>query len=434
MQHLINHVAVERIAAEMFANGRARYFLLGAIALAAASAAGAALATIWLGLALFVEEGRRLSAPVLANLSGRDAMRAQLALAVVESAAWAGAPAIAWFGRPDFGPSIALLMLCALLGHTALNTTQGRIATLLGCAPYLALGGIFLVDAAAEGALGIVAVCMGLAGYCFAAALHHAHRAKHARMLDREWVRQINRDYADSGAIAWELDFPRKTLVGADKLSRIAGQRVSFHDVVHGGMFSPEGERALVCGLFAPGCSRQVLFEHDMACADGSILRLRHQGFFRSAPDGAPDRFTCISRIESRTHGAARGARPLVLVIGAARAEPIAHALDRTGFATQIAGYRSGLTFARINAPALIILEVGHVADWRLLEKLNQQPIPVIALSDASDRGEALARGAAEHVPADAAGGVLIAAVMRLARLPESASAHAPASKQAAAS
>lgn len=423
MQHFINHVAMERIAAEMFSNGRARYFLLGAIAVAAASAAGAALATIWLGLALFVEEGRRLTAPALANLPKREQAWAQLALAMVESAAWAGAPAIAWFGRPDFGPSIALLMLCALLGHTALNAKQGRIATLIGCTPYLALGGIFLIDAAAEGALWIVAACMGLAGYAFAAALHHAHRAKHARMLDREWVRQINRDYADSGAIAWELDFPRQTLAGADKLARIAGQPISYHDVVHGGMFAPEGERALVCGHFAPGGSRQVLFEHDMACADGSVLRLRHQGFFRTAPDGAPERFTCISRIEGRTHAVTRGARPLVLVIGAARAEPIAHALDRAGFATQIAGYRSGLTFARINAPALIILEVGHVADWRLLEKLNQQPIPIITLSDASERGEALSRGAAEHVPADAAAGVLIAAVMRLARLPESAPA-----------
>lgn len=422
MQHFINHVAVERLAAEIFSNGRARYFLLGVIALAAAVAAGPALATIWLGLALFVEEGRRLTASVLANLTKRDEMRAQLALSVVESAAWAGAPAIAWFGRPDFGPSIALLMLCALLGHTALNARQGRIATLIGCTPYLALGGVFLVDAAAEGALWIVAACMCLAGYAFAAALHHAHRAKHARMLDAEWVRQINRDYADSGAIAWELDFPRQRLLGADKLSRIAGQEVSFHDVVDGGMFALEGERGLVCGHFAFGGTRQVLFEHDMACADGSILRLRHQGFFRATPDGAPERFTCISRIEAHT-AAARGARPLVLVIGGERAEPAAHALDRAGFATQIAGYRSGLTFARINAPALVILEVSHIADWRLLERLQQDGTPVIAIADADERGEALSRGAAEHVPNTAAAGVLIAAVMRLARLREQAPA-----------
>lgn len=422
MQHFINHVAMERLAAEIFSNGRARYFLLGVIALAAAVAAGPALATIWLGLALFVEEGRRLTASVLANLTKRDEMRAQLALSVVESAAWAGAPAIAWFGRPDFGPSIALLMLCALLGHTALNTKQGRIATLIGCTPYLALGGIFLFDAAAEGALWIVAACMGLAGYAFAAALHHTHRAKHARMLDREWVRQINRDYADSGAIAWELDFARRTLVGGDKLSRIAGQPVSFQAVVHGGMFALDTERALVCGHFSRGGSRQVLFEHDMACADGSLLRLRHQGFFRSAPDGAPERFTCISRIEART-AAARGARPLVLVIGAERAGPTAHALDRAGFATQIAGYRSGLTFARVNAPALVILEVSHIADWRLLERLQQGGTPVIAIADTDERAEALSRGAAEHVPNTAAAGVLIAAVMRLARLREQAPA-----------
>ncbi len=431
MQHFINHVAVERFAAEMFSNGRARYFLLVVIAFAAASAAGPALATIWLGLALFVEEGRRLTAPALANLTKRDEMRAQLSLTLVESAAWAGAPAIAWFGRPDFGPSIALLMLCALLGHTALNAKQGRIATLLGCAPYLALGGVFLVDAAAEGALWIVAACMGLAGYAFAAALHHNHRAKHTRMLDREWVRQINRDYIDSGAVAWELDFPRQTLVGGDKLSRIAGQEVSFHDVVDGGMFAPEGERALVCGHFALGGTRQVLFEHDMACADGAVLRLRHQGFFRATPDGAPERFTCISRIEARV-AAARGARPLVLVIGGECAGPTAHALESAGFATQIAGYRSGLTFARINAPALVILEVSHVADWRLLERLQQDGTPVIAIADADDRGEALTRGAAEHVPNTAAAGVLIAAVMRLARLREQATAPAQSRRAAA--
>lgn len=436
MQHFVNHAAVERIAAEVFSNSRSRYYLLGAAALIAASAAGAAMATIWLGLALFVEEGRRWMATPIATLSRPQQERARLALAVVEAAAWAGAPAIAWFGRPDFGPSAALLLLCALLAHTALNARQGRIATLIGCAPYALLGCVFILDAAAEGALWIVTACMGLAGYGFAATLHHAHRAKHARMLDAEWVRQLNRDYADTGAIAWELDFARRRLIGADKLSRIAGRRLGFADVIDSGLLAPEGERDLVRGHFGPGGSRQIMFEHDMVCEDGSHLRLRHQGFFRAAPDGAPDRFTCVSRIEPSAHAAspARGARPLVLIVGAARAETTAQTLERAGFATQIAGYRSGLTFTRINAPALVVLEVEHVADWRLLERLSQDGTPVVAISDADERGEALARGAAEHVSSGANAGVLIAAAMRLARLQQTAPLQTPAaSKHAAA-
>jgi hypothetical protein len=297
VQHWLNQSAIERFAAEMFAGPRARVYFLAFIALALAAAAGLAIAAVWLGLTLLAEEVRRALAIRVPDLPRRERETATLALAIVESTLMTAAPAIAWYARADLGPPLAIAMLCVLLAHAAQNSKLGRRATVAACSPYAVLGLLFVLEGAAMDALWPAALAMAGAGYVFAAALHHAHQAKHQRMLDGECVRQMNMAHAEPGAAAWEIDFTSRRVSGADKLAGLIGRAIDFDKALTHDLHAAPQDRALVRAMFAPGPSRNVVIEHDVAGPDGVARRVRHRGFLRTAPDGAPLRFTCTTRL-----------------------------------------------------------------------------------------------------------------------------------------
>ncbi|HJS79124.1 MAG TPA: hypothetical protein VJ748_00755, partial [Vitreimonas sp.] len=295
MQYFINHAAIERASGEVFAGPRAQLYLFGLIALLAAAAAGLAPAAIWLGLALLVDEARNAFAKRLGAFSAAQAKAALLALDIASAASLAAAPAIAWYAGGVLSAGLAAIMLCVLVAHAAFSGRHGRLHTFATCAPYALLGAMFLFDAG--GAFVAVAACALGVGYVFALAMHHAHAAAHARVQDAEWVRQLNMSFGDADSAAWEIDFTRGRLIGAQRLGALFGRPVSYRDVVEGCFASTE-DRALVKAAFAPegGGFRRIALEHDAVRADGARIRVRHQGFVRTTAAGAPVRLTCVTR------------------------------------------------------------------------------------------------------------------------------------------
>ena len=293
VQSFINRANAERATAEVFSNSHARVWLMGLLALCVASAAGLGAGAVWLGAALLVEHARK----ALAARTPRRARFALLALDIAGTASLAVAPAIAWFARVDMGEPLAVVMLAALVMQTAFNGGRGRINALIACAPYGALGYVFLFEATGDGAFFPAAMAAIAGAYLFAAALNQAHRAQHARMQDSEWLRQLNMSYSEGGAAAWEIDFERQRLIGADKLTALIGRDVTYQDVVSGAFAAP-ADRALVKSAFAPdmGAARRIAVEHQVR---GGDARVRHQGFVRTTPEGAPVRLTCITRLSS---------------------------------------------------------------------------------------------------------------------------------------
>jgi signal transduction histidine kinase/ActR/RegA family two-component response regulator len=296
VQYFINHAAIERASGEIFAGPRARLYLFCVIALLTAAAAGLAPAAIWLGLVLLADEARNTFATRLTRLSVMQAKAARLALDLAGAASLAAAPAIAWYAGGLLSAALAATMLCVLLADAAFTGRHGRLHALAVCAPYALLGATFLFDAGA-GLLAACACAVGLA-YLFVLAIHHAHAAAHDRVQDAEWVRQLNMSFGDAHSAAWEIDFTRDRLVGAQRLGAVLGRAVSYQDVVEGGCFASAEDRTLVKAAFTParGAVRQIALEHDAVRADGSRVRVRHQGFVRTTADGAPVRLTCVTR------------------------------------------------------------------------------------------------------------------------------------------
>ncbi len=295
MQHFLNHEALEKAAAEVFSGARARFYLLGIVALAVAAAAGFAAAAIWLGLALLVDEVRRLLTVPVAGLPRADRDPATLALAIVDAAMLAAAPAIAWYARAELGTVLATSLLCLLTINAATASRLGRRATLAACSPFAALGLLFVFEAAAADAFWPAALSMSAICYASAAVLNRSHAARQARAQDAEWVRQRNMGFGDGEAAAWELDFAERRLVGGEKLSALLGRNVCFESLTSGDFGAAPRDRGLVQALFAPGATRKVGVEHDLLSRGGE-RRLRHEGFLRAAPDGTPLRFTCVTR------------------------------------------------------------------------------------------------------------------------------------------
>ncbi|MFN3462676.1 MAG: ATP-binding protein [Terricaulis sp.] len=298
MQYFINHAAIERAAAEVFSSARARFYLYGLTALAVAAAAGLALATIWLGLMLLVDATRVALSKQLKPLSAAQAAAAALALDIAHSASLAVAPAIAWYSSSAFGGFIATALLIALVADTAFNAKRGRVHALVSCAPYALLGLTLLFESGSFAAFAAIGVTGVIVAYVFAAALHQAHRAAHARMQDAEWVRQLNMSFGDAASAGWELDFERNRIAGAQRLGALIGRPVSYTDIVERAFFAPAQDRALVSAAFAPepGAVRRIALEHEVVRGDGTSIRVRHQGFVRTTPDGRPVRVTCVTR------------------------------------------------------------------------------------------------------------------------------------------
>jgi len=297
VQHFINRAAIERAAADVFFGPRARYYVFGLLTLGVAATTSAALAAVWLGFALLIEHARTALSRRLGALSRAKTNAAHLALDTMSAASVAVAPALAWTAPNMLGPTLAAAMLCVLVVQAGLHAQRGRLHTVLACTPYAVLGLAFAAQAIAADAFTIMLMCLICAAYVAAAALQHAHRASHVRAQDAEWVRQLNMSFFDDASAAWEIDYTRNTLIGADRLAGVLGRDVTAADVIEHACFAAAHDRALVKAAFAPrqGAVRRIAIEHDVMHADGSIVRVRHQGFVRTTPDGAPVRLTCVS-------------------------------------------------------------------------------------------------------------------------------------------
>lgn len=310
MQYFINHAAIERATAEVFSSTRARYYIYAIIALAVGATAGVALGAVWFGLALLIDEGCRMFAPRLARLVPAYQSHGRLVLDLSTSASLAVAPVLAWFSQAPGGAMVAVAILAALFVHTSFNTRRGRVYALLTSAPYFVIGLAFLGDAAGAGALGAAMAGAIVVLYVWGASLHQAHRAAHARVQDSEWLRQLNMSFEDANSAAWEIDFTRERLLGAGRLASLVGRPVTYADVVEHACFAAPGDRALVKAAFTPthGAVRRLALEHDIVRPDGSRMRIRHNAFIRTTPDGAPVRMTCVSH-----HGEAVVVAPAAL-------------------------------------------------------------------------------------------------------------------------
>ncbi|MFO1016780.1 MAG: ATP-binding protein [Hyphomonadaceae bacterium] len=306
MQHFINRATFERVAADAFSSARARYYMMCILALCVSAAAGPAFGAVWLGAALLVEETRKALLAQLGPFSPAQSKAANLALDVASAASLAIAPAIAWYARADMGAALAIGMLAVLLTNAAFTARRGRLYTALACAPYALLGAMFVIDTAGLGGFAGGAMCMLCVAYVAAAAMHHEIRASHTRLQDAEWVRQLNMSYGDAAA-SWEIDYTRGKLVGAERLGALIGRRVSYSDVIERACFADRNDSALVKAAFAPlpGAVRRIAIEHDVLRPDGSRVRVRHQGFLRTTPDGQPERLTCVTRLSEPTAVAA---------------------------------------------------------------------------------------------------------------------------------
>lgn len=300
MQGFVNRQNVERAAAEFFSSARARYYLLSMIALAIAAGAGLALAAIWLGLALLVDETRKALSK---HLSTQPHERyARLSLEVANAAALAAAPAIIWFTRADMSAPLASMLLAALMVQAGLAARRGRTQAVVAAAPYCAVLLLILVEGALSDAFPPALVCALLAGFAFAAALHHVHLASHAEAQNGAFVRQLDVMFSEDDVAAWEIDFSRQRLEGGDKLAAVIGRPVSYADIVGGACFAAPEDCSLVAAAFAPasGAMRRIALEHNVVGVDGARIRIRHQGVVRTTPDGAPARLTCVTRLAAR--------------------------------------------------------------------------------------------------------------------------------------
>src|SRR5690606_40320418 len=120
----------------------------------------------------------------LRTLAGKHAKAAQLTLDLAQSASLAAAPGIAWFDQSGVGAPLAAAMLAMLCTHTAFSARRGRLYALAICAPYAALGLVFLFASGGLTAFATVLAVGACVAYVLAAGLHHAHRASHARVQD----------------------------------------------------------------------------------------------------------------------------------------------------------------------------------------------------------------------------------------------------------
>jgi signal transduction histidine kinase/ActR/RegA family two-component response regulator len=296
VQGFINRQNVERVMAEAFSSPRARYYLLSMIAVAIAASAGLAMATIWLGLVLLVEETRKA---LLKQLEGRaHEDTARLALDIADAAAFATAPAIIWFARANFSEPLASAVITAMFLAAGLTAKHGRTQAVLTAAPLGLVLGAFLGDAALTNALAPALAYCVVALFGFAATLHATHLASHAEAQNGVFLRQLDVMFGDDGVAAWEVDFAREKLAGGEKLAAVLDRPVTFDDITSAACFAAAEDKTLVAAAFAPtaGTMRRIALEHAVVDASGAHVRVRHQGVIRTTPDGAAARLTCVTR------------------------------------------------------------------------------------------------------------------------------------------
>ncbi len=254
------------------------------------------------------EACKSLSIRLMQTTADDSLPRAALDLAA--AAGLAAAPAIAWFARAEMSQALGLAALCALGVHTLLQARSLDRAA-LACAPALAAGISFLADSASSSAFAATAAgaCML---YILSAAYDAARRSAHEAAQNAELLRQMNMTHGAQTIAEWEIDFARQQLVGEDRLARVLGRKVSYHDVVDGACFAAPEDQAIVREALAPppGNMRRLALEHDVVRQDGSRTRVRHQGVLRTSPDGAAARLTCTTRPSAQASSAANDDAP----------------------------------------------------------------------------------------------------------------------------
>ncbi|MGE0597519.1 MAG: hybrid sensor histidine kinase/response regulator [Hyphomonadaceae bacterium] len=298
MQSFVNHESLNRAAGEMFSSERSRYYLLAVIALTVAAAAGLAMAAIWTGLVLLVEETRRGLSARLEHLPQTQTFFPQLALNAAAAAAYATAPAMAWFSRNPLGETLAVLVLAGLVVNTAFTQTGGARRAALAASPYGLLACVFLLDGALQGNAAAAAACALALGFMAAMALRAASVRAHAAREEVEIVRQLNAALDPLVGAAWEIDFSRRTLIGGERLAGLLGRAVDYETIVEHACCATPEDRALVTAAFTPkrGAFRRLAIEHAVIAANGEMLRVRHEALMRTTPDGIPLRMSCVTK------------------------------------------------------------------------------------------------------------------------------------------
>ncbi|MEJ0059865.1 MAG: ATP-binding protein [Terricaulis sp.] len=311
MQYFVNQELADRVAGEIFASDRTRYYLFTTIAVAMASVAGLALPCIWLGLILLVDETCKALARRMAPDSNEGSPLGPLSLDITGAAVLASAPALVWFSRAPMSEPLAIAMLGALALLSALSEHRQASDRLAISAPHGGVAFIFAIDAAAGGA-GVAAIaCLTLLVVTFLGALRYAHRTEcaeaHAEAENAALLAQLNAALGGSDAAAWEIDFVGAKLAGGERLAALIGRDITYRDVVERGCFAALEDQALVQAAFSPnaGAMSRIALEHTVLGHDGQRFRIRHEGAVRTTLDGEPLRLTCVSRrVESAVAGA----------------------------------------------------------------------------------------------------------------------------------
>jgi signal transduction histidine kinase/ActR/RegA family two-component response regulator len=303
VKYFVNQELADKAAGEIFASERSRYYLFTMIAVAMSSVAGLAVACIWLGLILLVEEMcKTLAARLTAEGGGQPIFLSLLSLNVAGNASLATAPALVWFSRAPLSAPLACAMLATLALMTALSERQSARQRLASAAPYGGVMLILAVDGAAGGAGVAAFVCAAMVAITFAAALRYARRAEraktHGEAENAALLAQLSAALEGSQSIAWEIDFVRRDLIGAERLSALMGRDMTYRDVVEHGCFAAPEDQALVQAAFTPGMASmsRMALEHAVLSPSGERFRVRHEGAVRTTQDGEPLRLTCVSR------------------------------------------------------------------------------------------------------------------------------------------
>lgn len=293
MRNLITRKTAEQAAVKLTTGPYASLYIMAMLAVCVAAASNIALAIAWLGSALFVEEAGKS----LRSRTSRSPAHSIISNITEFTAAGslAAAPALVWFSGAQHSAILALSMLAALMLRTALFGNQGRMRSAIACAPYAIVAMLLLAGIAAQSPALACAIAL-IGGFSFAIALQYAHAAAHARQQDAQWLQQLNTGFSDGQAAAWEIDFSRRQLVGADRLSALVGQTLSYNDIIEASFAAPEDKPIVSAAMKPEGVgARRIAIEHGLP----NGRRVHHIAFIRSAPDGAPLSLACVSRISS---------------------------------------------------------------------------------------------------------------------------------------
>jgi len=460
VQHLVNHAQIARAWEQALGSAHAKYYLFSVLFIAIAVSAGANTAAIWLGVTLLLDEVRTaLLKRLFSQTRQHHARFPQVMLGLAADTMLALAPALAWFSRAPLGETVALGLMAMMAVFVALDARHTMVSLTLRAAPFAFLCAAIMLDAALRAAPASAVASLALCTIAAYAARRHAKSAEQVRRDYETEMRVLLEQLAssDPNRAHWRLDLKTGALSGAQALSDVFARRVGAQELVATRGWSLDADRDLAAEVFAPraGATRRIAVEHDARTRDGAVMRVRHQAFVQCDDMGAPIRVTCVSSTAERAsivslarHVGADAPRAEasdldlnVLVVESATVArgPAARALMRAGFAVaSVGGGVAGLERAREHAPAVMVIDADlpDISGWRLLEALKADArtmaIPVIMLSGAGDRGEALYLGAADHVAQPLDRNVLAAAAMRLARPAQSQTATSTAVQGAA--